>query len=140
MSKETFDEQLSRVDLMASGDAAWDLSENDCSALRAVILELRIISRAFLALNEWVKVEDRLPEIGYHVLLYGTMHTQTVGYLRAKIVGGVETSGRYWHVAHNTEKGCNWPFNGVTHWKPLPNPPSALPAHSESPADSNGAA
>ena len=123
MSKESFDDQLSRVDLMASGDSSWDLSENDCSALRAVILELRIISRAFLSLNEWVDTKVRLPEVGFHVLLYGTMHTQTVGFLRAKVVRGVETSGRYWHVAHNNEKGCNWPFEGGTHLKPLPEPP-----------------
>jgi hypothetical protein len=74
----------------------------------------------------WISVKDRLPDVGFHVLIYGTFHTQTVGYLRASVSHGVETKGRYWHVAHNTQKGCNWPFEGVTHWMPLPEPPKGV--------------
>ena len=52
MFHETLEEQISRVDLMVSEDSKSDLSEYERDALRAVILELRIISRAFLALKE----------------------------------------------------------------------------------------
>jgi hypothetical protein len=52
MFHETLEEQLSRVDLMVSDDSKSDLSEYERDALRAVILELRIISHAFLALKE----------------------------------------------------------------------------------------
>ena len=34
---ESFDDQLSRIELMASGDPTWDLSPNDCGALNAVL-------------------------------------------------------------------------------------------------------
>lgn len=34
---ESYEEQLSRVRLMASGSETWDLSENDTTALRAVL-------------------------------------------------------------------------------------------------------
>jgi hypothetical protein len=34
---ETFADQLSRVEQMASGDPTWDLSEKDCLALQAVL-------------------------------------------------------------------------------------------------------
>lgn len=34
---ESFEDQLSRVKLMASGEPTWDLSPNDCAALSAVL-------------------------------------------------------------------------------------------------------
>jgi hypothetical protein len=76
---------------------------------------------------KWISTKMRLPEVGFHVLLYRTLKTQTVGFLRAYIKGGIDTGRRYWHVAHNNEKGCNWPFEGVTHWQPLPAPPQDDP-------------
>lgn len=73
--------------------------------------------------TEWIDVKQRLPEIGFHVIIYGIMRTQTVGYLRDRVFKGIPTGEKYWHVAHNNEKGCNWPLGGVTHWMPLPKPP-----------------
>lgn len=35
--RENFDDQVSRVDLMAAGNGDWDLSDNDTTALRAVL-------------------------------------------------------------------------------------------------------
>ena len=40
MSEESYDEQLSRGRLMAKGDATWDLSDNDTTALSAVLARL----------------------------------------------------------------------------------------------------
>ena len=57
MSAETFEEQLSRVDLMASGDSQWYLSENDRAALQAVIREMRILARAYL-INRHASFEE----------------------------------------------------------------------------------
>ncbi len=37
---ELWPEQLSRVHGMAVGDPTWDLSENDCAALQAVLSKL----------------------------------------------------------------------------------------------------
>ena len=37
---ETFDDQFSRLELMADGDPTWDLSENDRAAIRAVLAEV----------------------------------------------------------------------------------------------------
>lgn len=37
---ESFDDQLSRVELMAAGDPTWDLSPNDLAALQAVLAEV----------------------------------------------------------------------------------------------------
>jgi len=37
---ESFAEQLERVQLMASGDHKWDLSDNDMAALRALLDEV----------------------------------------------------------------------------------------------------
>lgn len=36
---ETFKEQLGRLQLMASGDEKWDLSDNDCAAIAALLQE-----------------------------------------------------------------------------------------------------
>ena len=48
---ESFDEQLSRFDLMCEGDPTFDLSENDIAALLAVRTELRIMARVNLELK-----------------------------------------------------------------------------------------
>ncbi len=39
MSEETHAEQIARVEMMAQGDATWDLSENDMVALTAVLTD-----------------------------------------------------------------------------------------------------
>jgi uncharacterized protein DUF551 len=118
---ETFDEQLSRVDLMASGDSTWDLSENDCAALRAVILELRIISRAFLALRgEWISVKRRTPVTGALCWIVWAETVQTTAYRRVGLGFACEF-GYVWDAAHGEVDSI--PDNEVTHWMAVPNPP-----------------
>ena len=39
LESESHDEQLSRVRMMAEGNDTWDLSENDCAALKMVLRE-----------------------------------------------------------------------------------------------------
>ena len=41
MSDETFVEQIARLELMAAGDAQWDLSDNDQAAIRALLEKYR---------------------------------------------------------------------------------------------------
>ncbi len=43
MSKETHSEQIDRVRLMAEGDETWDLSGNDCAALKALLLDRQVL-------------------------------------------------------------------------------------------------
>ena len=38
--QETLDECLNRVQMMANGDATWDLGENDLHALKIVLMEI----------------------------------------------------------------------------------------------------
>jgi hypothetical protein len=37
VSKETFADQIARLESMADGDATWDLSNNDRAAIRAIL-------------------------------------------------------------------------------------------------------
>ncbi len=60
--RETFNEQIERVRLMAQGDPAWDLSDNDTAALQtlldvssAVVGALRAIDRE---MGIYMSVED----------------------------------------------------------------------------------
>ena len=78
MKPESFDEQLSRFDLMCEGDPTFDLSDNDIAALLAVRTEMRIMARSTLASQERIKeleaklaaldwspiTESNLPSIG----------------------------------------------------------------------------
>ncbi len=64
MSPETYEEQLSRVQLMASGDPTWDLSENDMAALNAVLDRLGAVEserddwkRLYYGLKELYQIE-----------------------------------------------------------------------------------
>jgi hypothetical protein len=41
MSEESFAEQIERLELMADGDPQWDLSDNDCAAIRALLENYR---------------------------------------------------------------------------------------------------
>ena len=49
---ESFEEQLSRVNLMAGGDPTWDLSPNDCLALGAVLDEISRLRAALDAISD----------------------------------------------------------------------------------------
>lgn len=51
MSKESHAEQITRVEMMAEGQDTWDLSENDTSALSAVLMDRAMLLRACKALQ-----------------------------------------------------------------------------------------
>jgi len=57
---ETFDEQLSRFDLMCEGDPTWDLSDKDIATLLAVRTEMRIMARSVLARESAIRAAHAL--------------------------------------------------------------------------------
>ena len=64
-----------------------------------------------VTVNEWIPVDDRLPEIGEIVLACGKRHA---------------TSGMFQGASIKNPKLWNWKGNTlkqVTHWMPLPQPP-----------------
>ena len=64
-----------------------------------------------VTVQEWVSVDDRLPEIGEIVLACGKRHA---------------TSGMFQGASIKNPKLWNWKGNTlkqVTHWMPLPQPP-----------------
>lgn len=52
---ESFDDQVSRVELMSTGDPTWDLSPNDLAALKAVLADRerlrKLVERAVVGLK-----------------------------------------------------------------------------------------
>ena len=58
--------------------------------------------------NPWVSVEDRMPDEGVNVLTYGARPDYDVIYINRRI----------------DEKQCEWLYDGVTHWMPLPDYPN----------------
>lgn len=56
MATEDFEDQLSRVRLMASGDPTWDLSPNDQAALTAVLNRLKEAEDAIEKLPKWMNL------------------------------------------------------------------------------------
>lgn len=42
---EVFEDQISRLELMASGSPTWDLSDNDCAAIRAALDRIKQLER-----------------------------------------------------------------------------------------------
>ncbi len=66
MKPESFDEQLSRFDLMCEGDPTFDLSDNDIAALLAVRTEMRIMARSTLASQERIsELEAKLAALDW---------------------------------------------------------------------------
>ena len=64
-----------------------------------------------VTVQEWISVDDRLPEIGEIVLACGKRHA---------------TSGMFQGASIKNPKLWNWKGNTikqVTHWMPLPHPP-----------------
>jgi len=129
MDVETFDEQLSRFDLMCNGDPTWDLSEKDIDALNAVRTEMRIIAAANRILNErlaelqWREItEQDLPKVGEPVLVVWNGCVQKIAYCRTGI-GYACADGYVWETAYDIG-GDPIPDEEVTHWHPLPCAPA----------------
>lgn len=81
---ETFDDQLARVGMMANGNAKWDLSDHDVSALKAVLDALtrseheRDEARAALQ-----AIADRGCSFGFEYLCSRNRDEDTCGACRA---------------------------------------------------------
>ena len=58
-------------------------------------------------MSEWISVDDKMPEIANHVIVFSPLHGVCTGYF----YDGKWTID-YAHIATT-----------VTHWQPLPDPP-----------------
>jgi hypothetical protein len=78
---ESFEEQLSRINLMAGGDPIWDLSHSDCLALGAVLDEIERL-RAIVA--KLPKTADGAPVVPGMTLFYihpkGKVYSVLIGF------------------------------------------------------------
>ena len=72
--------------------------------------------------NEWVRVEERLPENGQIVLFH-----QKDGFIYcAEYFVGKELMSPEWFIDNDS-----WNAKVVTHWMPLPEPPDSRPPEGE---------
>ena len=72
--------------------------------------------------NEWVSVEDRLPEVGQEVLIYWQNTSQKAEHFEL-----THYDGDHWFLLDNTER----PWIVVVAWMPLPAPPDRRPPEGE---------
>ena len=72
--------------------------------------------------NEWVSVEDRLPEVGQEVLVYWRNTSQKAEHFEL-----THYDGDHWFLLDNTER----PWIVVVAWMPLPAPPDRRPPEGE---------
>ena len=68
--------------------------------------------------NEWVSVEERLPEVGQEVLVYWRNTSQKAEHFEL-----THYDGDHWFLLDNTER----PWIVVVAWIPLPAPPDRRP-------------
>ena len=72
--------------------------------------------------NEWVSVEERLPEVGQEVLVYWRNTSQKAEHFEL-----TRYDGDHWFLLDNTER----PWIVVVAWMPLPAPPDRRPPEGE---------
>ena len=72
--------------------------------------------------NEWVSVEERLPEVGQEVLVYWRNTSQKAEHFEL-----THYDGDHWFLLDNTER----PWIVVVAWTPLPAPPDHRPPEGE---------
>ena len=72
--------------------------------------------------NEWVSVEERLPEVGQEVLVYWRNTSQKAEHFEL-----THYDGDHWFLLDNTER----PWIVVVAWMPLPEPPDRRPSEGE---------
>lgn len=72
--------------------------------------------------NEWVIVEDRLPEVGQEVLVYWRNTSRKAEHFEL-----THYDGDHWFLLDNTER----PWIVVVAWMPLPAPPDRRPPEGE---------
>lgn len=54
----TLEEQIRRVQMMASGDPKWDLSPNDIAALNALLVDRERAAKVIEAARAWREVDE----------------------------------------------------------------------------------
>ena len=111
------------IDASALHDNITDIyGSNDRIVYLTDILDLIDAQPTLTQQNEWMRVEERLPEPGEDALLYfgGNGNTMTVG--------GRYEVGDGWYSITDSEyyTDCDTP---PTHWMPLPAPPDELAAN-----------
>ena len=72
--------------------------------------------------NEWVSVDERLPEVGQEVLVYWWNTSQKAEHFEL-----THYDGDHWFLLDNTER----PWIVVVAWMPLPAPPDRRPPEGE---------
>lgn len=72
--------------------------------------------------NEWVSVDERLPEVGQEVLVYWRNTSQKAEHFEL-----THYDGDHWFLLDNTER----PWIVVVAWMPLPSPPDRRPPEGE---------
>ena len=72
--------------------------------------------------NEWVSVDERLPEVGQEVLVYWRNTSQKAEHFEL-----THYDGDHWFLLDNTER----PWIVVVAWMPLPAPPDRRPPEGE---------
>ena len=90
------------------------------TALRERIVELE---------NQWISVEDRLPEMDSMVLVYETSFARTDKHdekfeTSKKRPRGVRFGMYVSGIKCFRPEGCNGTDYDITHWMPLPEPPN----------------
>ena len=119
---------------MIDGDAVkrriWGIVETwkyqgrkyDALLLESVIAQIVDTQPTLTPPNEWVSVEDRLPEVGQEVLVYWRNTSQKAEHFEL-----THYDGDHWFLLDNTER----PWIVVVAWMPLPAPPDRRPPEGE---------
>ena len=84
--------------------------------------------------NEWVSVDDRLPEEDPHIKKF--IEDEIFGLLTVLVYNGeVKQTNRFFCNApkfgFSKTDGWEWASSNVTHWMPLPEAPDSLPPEGE---------
>ena len=88
-----------------------------------------------MKMSDWISVKDRLPPDETPVLIWFNTEFIKVGELRWDTPGFEDTykACRYWDDPY--DDGKLWEWYDVTHWMPLPSPPTTLRASGSSEED-----
>ena len=89
--------------------------EKSFPAWRDGIAELIEYAPTLTTPSEWVRVEERLPEVGQEVLVYWRNTSQKAEHFEL-----THYDGDHWFLLDNTER----PWIVVVAWMPLPAPPA----------------
>lgn len=77
-------------------------------------------------MNEWIKVEDKLPRWDEIVLVYNEKDGIGMGeYDEEQVRSYIESDGSTFYTNSGWETDYSWaPYMSPTHWMPLPKPPN----------------